>query len=123
MLFRTLVTGILVAAGAFAQLSSFPKPSYFRETFQSTQTKVELKDPVKLKDFVAGGKLELSLKDYLTLVMANNTGDTASDADAGDAEERDPAGVCRRGIRWPPPVSRASVRLRLPPACSTARSR
>jgi outer membrane protein len=74
MLFRTLITGILVAAGAFAQLSSFPKPSYFRETFQSAQTKVELKDPVKLKDFVVSGKLELSLKDYLTLVMANNTG-------------------------------------------------
>jgi outer membrane protein len=74
MLCRTLVTGILVAAGAFAQLSSFPKPSYFRETFQRTRTSIELKDPVKLKDFVASGKLELSLKDYLTLVMANNTG-------------------------------------------------
>ncbi len=74
MLCRTLVTGILVAAGAFAQLSSFPKPSYFRETFQKTRTSIELKDPVKLKDFVASGKLKLSLKDYLTLVMANNTG-------------------------------------------------
>jgi outer membrane protein len=73
MLFRTLATGTLLTAAAFAQLSSFPKPSYFRETFQKAQTKVELKDPVKLKDFVANGKLELSLKDYLTLVMANNT--------------------------------------------------
>jgi len=43
MLFRTIFTGILVAAGAFAQLSSFPKPNYFRETFQKTQTHVELK--------------------------------------------------------------------------------
>ena len=73
MLLRTLLTGILLTAGAFAQLSSFPKPSYFRETFQKTRTNVELKDPVKLKDFVAGGKLELSLKHYLELVMANNT--------------------------------------------------
>jgi len=73
MLFRTLVTGILLAAGAFAQLSSFPKPSYFRETFQAAQTKVELRDPVRLKDFVAGGKLELSLKHFLELAMANNT--------------------------------------------------
>jgi outer membrane protein TolC len=56
-----------------AQTSSFPKPAYFRETFQKTQTKVELKDPVRLKDFVVGGKLELSLKHFLELAMANNT--------------------------------------------------
>jgi outer membrane protein len=73
MLLRTFLTGTILAAGAFAQLSSFPKPSYFRETFSKTQTKVELKDPVRLKDFVVGDKLELSLKDYLALVMANNT--------------------------------------------------
>ena len=73
MLLRTIISGILLAAGAWAQLSSFPKPSYFRETFSKTQTKVELKDPVRLQDFVAGDKLELSLKNYLALVMANNT--------------------------------------------------
>jgi len=73
MLFRTSFTGILLAAGALAQTSSFPKSAYFRETFQKTQTKVELRDPVRLKDFVADGKLELSLKHYLELVMANNT--------------------------------------------------
>lgn len=73
MLLRTLTTGILLAAGAFAQMSSFPKPSYFRETFNKTQPKVELKDPVRLKDFVVGGNLELSLKNYLALVVANNT--------------------------------------------------
>ena len=73
MLLRTLTTGILLAAGAFAQMSSFPKPSYFRETFNKTQPRVELRDPVRLKDFVVGGKLELSLKNYLALVMSNNT--------------------------------------------------
>jgi outer membrane protein TolC len=73
MRLRTILLGTLLAAGAFAQVSSFPKPSYFRETFARAQTHVELKDPVKLKDFVAGGKLELSLKHYLELVMANNT--------------------------------------------------
>ncbi len=56
-----------------AQMTSFPKPGYFRETFASSQAQVELKTPVKLKDFVAGGKLELSLQHYLELVMANNT--------------------------------------------------
>jgi outer membrane protein len=73
MLLRTLLTGILLTSGVFAQMSSFPKPAYFRETFQKTQTKVELQPPVRLKDFVAGDKLELSLKNYLELVMANNT--------------------------------------------------
>lgn len=73
MLLRTFITGILLAAGAFAQMSSFPKPSYFREVLQKTQTRVELRDPVKLNDFVVDGKLELSLKHYLELVMANNT--------------------------------------------------
>jgi outer membrane protein TolC len=73
MLLRTLTTGILLAAGAFAQMSSFPKRSYFRETFSKTQPKVELKDPVHLKDFVVGDKLELSLKNFLALVMSNNT--------------------------------------------------
>jgi len=71
--FRIITTGALLTSGAFAQLSSFPKPSYFRETFNKTQPKVELKDPVRLKDFVVGDKLELSLKDYLALVVANNT--------------------------------------------------
>ena len=73
MLLRTLTTGILLAAGAFAQMSSFPKPSYFRETFNKSQPRIELKDPVRLKDFVVVGKLELSLKNYLALVMSNNT--------------------------------------------------
>lgn len=73
MLFRSFVTGIILTSGAFAQLTSFPKPDYFRETFQKTKTNVELKDPVKLQDYVHEGKLELSLKDYLALVMANNT--------------------------------------------------
>ena len=73
MLSRTFVTGILLTTGAFAQLSSFPKPNYFREVFRQSNTRVELRDPVRLKDFVVGGKLELSLKNYLELVMANNT--------------------------------------------------
>jgi outer membrane protein TolC len=73
MLFRTLLTGILLTASALAQISSFPKPNYFRETFQKTRTRVELKDPVRLKDFVADGKLELSLKHFLELAMSNNT--------------------------------------------------
>jgi outer membrane protein len=73
MVFRIFGAGVLLTGCMLAQLSSFPKPSYFRETFAKTEPKVELTAPVRLQDFVAGDKLELSLKSYLELVMANNT--------------------------------------------------
>ncbi len=62
-----------LAAGASAQVSSFPKPAYFRETFARANPRIELKEPVRLKDFIVGATLELSLRSYLELVMANNT--------------------------------------------------
>jgi outer membrane protein TolC len=73
MVSRTLLTGILLTAGAFAQTASFPKPSYFRQTFDKAKTSVELRNPAGLRDYVVSDKLELSLKHYLELVMANNT--------------------------------------------------
>src|SRR5579862_2676030 len=73
MLLRSIFAGFLLAAAAFAQLAWFPKPSYFRQTFARPVTKVELQAPVRLPDYVVGGKLELSLRSYLDLVMANNT--------------------------------------------------
>lgn len=73
MLSRFVAIGLLCAAGAYAQITTFPHPSYFRETFSKPVTKVELRPPVRLADFVEGGKLELSLRSYLELVMANNT--------------------------------------------------
>src|ERR1041384_5147014 len=73
MRFTTLIPLALSAGSAFAQLASFPKPSYFRETFSKNLPRVELQQPAKLQDFVQGDKLELSLKAYLELVIANNT--------------------------------------------------
>jgi outer membrane protein TolC len=70
---RSLLPCFLLASCAFGQLTSFPKAHYFAETFARARTKVELQPPVKLKDFVVDGKLTLSLKSYLELVMANNT--------------------------------------------------
>jgi outer membrane protein len=68
---------MLAAASSPAQVNSFPRPSYFRETFARPATHVDLAGPVRLEDFVVPGKdgkvLELSLKDYLSLVMSNNT--------------------------------------------------
>jgi outer membrane protein TolC len=77
MFSRHVLAGSTLAAvftaAAFGQLASFPKPAYFRETFSRPVTKVELKSPARLDDYVVGGKLELSLRSYLDLVMANNT--------------------------------------------------
>jgi len=73
MTLRCLLASLLPAAAAFGQLASFPKPSYFRQTFARPITHVELNAPVHLEDYVIGDKLELSLHSYLELVMANNT--------------------------------------------------
>jgi outer membrane protein len=68
-----VLSALLLASAALAQTVSFPKPDYFRQVFEQTRTKIELMDPVKLKDYVVDGKFELSLKNFLELVMANNT--------------------------------------------------
>jgi outer membrane protein len=73
MILRAILASLLLVAAAFGQLASFPKPSYFRQTFARPVTHVELNAPVRLEDYVVGDKLELSLHSYLELVMANNT--------------------------------------------------
>lgn len=73
--FRALTTGLLVFAGLAGAADDdpyFPKPSYFKKYFARTVTKVELEPPAKLADYLVEGKLELSLKSYLDLVMVNN---------------------------------------------------
>ncbi len=71
-LFRFLIIPA-IAATLFAQNETFfPRPEYFRVHFRTTPTRVELQPPVRLNDFVVDGKLELSLKNFLGLAMANN---------------------------------------------------
>jgi outer membrane protein TolC len=74
---RLVCIATLCATLVQAQVNSFPKPSYFRETFARPVMKVELRPPARLGDFLIedkdGKKFELSLKSYLDLVMANNT--------------------------------------------------
>lgn len=64
------IFALLLAA---ADAPTFPRAAYFRNHFQNPQTRIELQPPSRLDDFVVGGKLELSLRSYLELVMANNT--------------------------------------------------
>ena len=52
---------------------AFPTPAYFRKMISTPSSHVELQPPVRLADYVQDGKLVLSLKAYLDLVMANNT--------------------------------------------------
>jgi outer membrane protein TolC len=73
---RELIPLFLIAAApAFAAepVSAFPRPSWFAQHFAAPRTKVELQAPRRLSDYVVEGKLELSLRAYLELVLANNT--------------------------------------------------
>ena len=51
----------------------FASGAWFRKTFFYRDVQINLRDPVRLKDYVVDGKLTLSLRNYLDLVMANNT--------------------------------------------------
>lgn len=50
----------------------FGTKAYLRRRFETPVYRVELQAPTRLKDFVVDGKLELGLRNYLDLVLANN---------------------------------------------------
>jgi outer membrane protein TolC len=50
----------------------FGSREYVRQVFSPHIPLLQLRGPVKLEDYLAGDKLEISLKNYLELVMANN---------------------------------------------------
>jgi outer membrane protein len=64
-----------MAAAAQAQQPAavFPRPSWFQQHFAAPRTRVELQPVRRLSDFVVGGRLELTLKAYIELTLANNT--------------------------------------------------
>ena len=66
-----LVCAVLALSAAGAHVS--PAGLLPQDVLDSHGTHVELQPPVRLADFVVDGKLELSLRSYLDLVMANNT--------------------------------------------------
>lgn len=58
------------------QLREYPRfgtPEYLRIILRKDTPKFELQGPIQLQDYAAAGKLELSLKSYLGLVLNNNT--------------------------------------------------
>ena len=51
----------------------FPQKEFFCRMWVTPPTKMELRPPARLRDYAIDGKLELSLKSFVDLVMANNT--------------------------------------------------
>lgn len=51
----------------------FGTGNYWKKNFGALDTRVVLEPPVRLAEYVVDGKLTLSLKAYLDLVLANNT--------------------------------------------------
>ncbi|MBI2688838.1 MAG: TolC family protein [Acidobacteria bacterium] len=50
----------------------FPRQNWFKRHFAEPMPKVDVRGVSKFEDFVIDGKLELSLRNYLQLVLANN---------------------------------------------------
>jgi outer membrane protein len=64
--------GFMSIAQAGTDYPFFPQPNYFKTYLARPITAVELGPPVQLENYVVDSKLELSVKSYLSLVMANN---------------------------------------------------
>jgi len=58
---------------ALVEYPKFGTKDYVRTIFRRPTPKFEIQGPVRLQEFVSGDKLELSLKGYLELVLANST--------------------------------------------------
>lgn len=73
-----VTSAVLLVAGSlygqpFVDAPVFGTREYFRTHFGHTLPRVEMKAPARLSEFVVDGHLELSLRAYLELVLANNT--------------------------------------------------
>jgi outer membrane protein TolC len=62
----------MAAATLSAQFDAFPAVNYFKEQWTRPPMSVEIESVSRLDDFVNSGKLQLSLRSYIELVMANN---------------------------------------------------
>ncbi len=52
---------------------TFGTKEYFNFVFRTPNPPVQLAGPIRLADYVVDGRIELSLRSYIELVMANNT--------------------------------------------------
>ena len=56
-----------------ADAPAFGTTTWFRKTFNTPSPHIELRPPVQLDAFVVDHRMELSLRNYIDLVLANNT--------------------------------------------------
>jgi outer membrane protein len=68
----TILLGFVPFAQAADDYPFFPQPGYFKKYLARPVTGFELGPPVQFEDYVVDSKLELSVKSFLNLVMANN---------------------------------------------------
>ncbi len=74
----TLIAPAQVRTSMDAPIGEYSAPwfgtsNYWKRTFGHQDTNVIIEPPSRLKEFIVDGKLTLSLKNYLDLVIANNT--------------------------------------------------
>jgi outer membrane protein len=67
-----ILLGFLSIASAADEYPFFPQPNYFKKYLARPVTGFQLDPPVQFENYVVASKLELSVKSFLTLVMANN---------------------------------------------------
>ena len=72
MLVRLVCLTVVAALLAVAQFATFPDKGYFREQWQAPPLDIEIESVGRLDDFYFDGKIELSLRSYIELVMANS---------------------------------------------------
>ena len=72
MLVRLLCLTVVAALLAVAQFATFPDAAYFREQWQASPLDIEIDSVGGLDDFYFDGKIELSLRSYIELVMVNS---------------------------------------------------
>lgn len=73
MLCAVLFGALPMAAQLQYDAPKFPESNYFRQITGPPAPRYQLREPVRLRDFVVDSKLELSLRQYMDLVLANNT--------------------------------------------------
>lgn len=75
--FSLLLPCLLAAQQVPTTIETFPKPAYVRQAFFQPPLNVDLQGPARFQEFVTetpeGKQLTLTLRNYLELVMANNT--------------------------------------------------
>ena len=64
---------VTLCAAAVLDAQTFPTPDYFRRVVERPLSPAQIPGPEGLKDFVASGKLRLSLDDAIQLTLKNNT--------------------------------------------------